>query len=513
MRQRGMVLMVLLCCLVLGSMSALLATLGHAAQASQRQQHSAAILAEVKRVLLGRAAADASLPGSLPCPDANGDGSADLLSGNDCPFYIGRVPYKTLGIPEPLDGDNEPLWYALSRNFRDDNSNTINSDSIGDLTLSGWPSDNALAAVLFAAGHAQSGQSRSASNSAACVTTGSTLAETLCAANYLDAGNAALNTKSSRNLSFQSLIHDTDYNDQVLPISSQELLALTAQRIAREVKACLDSYAAVSSARYPWAASITDILSYRATVSKHYGRIPSQPRPLKAEISDSNVNALLDALATLQFALDRYATSNTIASRSALQAAGLSLVGSALAISTSSSPALPSSVTTLANDTGVATQALALSPPSSTVTTVRALLLSTTSSLVANGIPLDSGMSISWPASCSHVGSSYWSHWRNEVFYQVAEGTHPGGSGCVAGATCLRLNGDGEYRAMVVVAGSALAGQTPRQPSAEPPATWLEGANLHTSPALSFESYRRIDTESGRVNDLVVCLDGKNLCR
>lgn len=513
MRQSGMALILLLCCLVLGGLSLLLATVRSAAQPSQRQQRSAVMLAEVKRVLLGRAATDASLPGSLPCPDANGDGSADLLSGNDCPFYIGHVPYKTLGIPQPLDGAGEALWYALSRNFRDDNSNAINSDTPGDLNLSGAQNGGSLAALLFAPGLALPGQQRSGNNSAPCATTGNSQPENLCAANYLEGSNAALNSKAVRNLDFQALTHDDRFNDQILAITHQELLAFTAQRIGREVKSCLDSYAAASAGRYPWAAPVTDTLNQRATVSVYYGRIPQQPRPLTAEISDGKVNALLDALAALQSALDRYAASNTSANRNTLQTAGSALVGSALAISASASPALPIPVTNSANDAGNAAQTLAQSPPVGTVANVRSLLQACFSSLLAAGVPLDGGMALGWPASCGHVGSSYWNHWRNEVFYQVAEGAQPGGSGCIAGSTCLRLNGSGSYRAMVLVAGPALAGQTPRQVAAFPPASWLEGANLHAEPAIDFESHRSTDAASLSVNDLALCLDGRSTCR
>lgn len=513
MRQRGMALILLLCCLVLGSLSLLLSSLQSAALPDQLQQRSAVMLAEVKRVLLGRAAADASLPGSLPCPDANGDGSADLLSGNDCPFYIGHVPYKTLGIPEPLDGAGEALWYALSRNFRDDNSNVINSDTPGDLSLSGTQNGQALVAVLFAPGSALPGQQRAGNHSAPCPTTGNSQTDNLCAGNYLEGNNAALDSKAVRNLSFHAQTHDDSFNDQVLAISPQELLALTAKRIAREVKACLDSYAAVSAGRYPWAAPITDTLNYRAAVSVYYGRIPAQPRALTAEITDGKVNALLDALAALQLALDRYAASNTSANRSALQAAGATLVGSALAISASGSPALPGNITDGANTAGIAAQALVQSPPIGTVANIRNLLQTCFSGMIAASVPLDGSMALGWPANCGHVGSNYWNHWRNEVFYQVAEGAQPGGHGCIAGSTCLRLNGSGSYHAMVLVAGPTLAGQTPRQAAALPPASWLEGANLHTAPAIDFESHRRIDAASESVNDLAVCLDGRSACR
>jgi hypothetical protein len=511
MRQRGMVLMALLSGLVLGSMVWLIGTLENVVQLNQREQRSARALGEVKRVLLGRAAMDTSLPGSLPCPDSNGDGSADLLAGNDCPSYLGRVPYRTLGIPEPLDGEGEILWYALSRNFRDDDSNVINSDRRGDLNLGGVRNEAGVVALLFAPGAALPGQSR-ASGAAPCVTTDSTLPGTLCAANYLEDSNARLNTRSLRNLEFRQLVRNPGFNDQILPIQSGELLQLTGQRIAREIKSCLDDYAGVSSGRYPWAAAIADIAGYRATVSRYYGRIPAQPCPLVAELADAGVSALLDALAALQFALDRLAASNTIAHRNVLRTAGQVLVAQATTIGVTQPPALPPDVTGAASATGLAAQELAKTPANSTVTIVRTLLQGTLAGLAAAGVPLAAGMSIAWPASCNPVAASYWNHWRNEVFYQVAAGAQPGGSGCLPGSTCLAINGSGDYRAVVLVAGPALVGQIPRRAEADPPASWLEGANLHAAPATGFVSYRRTEAAAAQVNDLVQCLDGKIRC-
>lgn len=512
MRQHGMVLMALLICLVLGSMAWLIGTLENLTQLNRRDQHSARTLGEVKRVLLGRAAMDASLPGSLPCPDSNGDGSADLLAGNDCPSYLGRVPYRTLGIPEPLDGEGETLWYAISRNFRDDDSNAINSDSKGDLNLSGVRNEAGVAALLFAPGSPLPGQNR-ATGVEPCPTSGSTWPGTLCATNYLEDSNARLNTRSARNLEFRQLTRTAAFNDQILPIHSQELLQLTGKRIGREIKSCLDDYAAASSGRYPWAAALADVTGYRATVSRYYGRIPAQPRPLTAELTNANVNALLDALAALQFTLDRLAASNTIANRNALRTAGQLLIAHAASTDATQPPALPPTVTGTASATGTAALELARTPANSTVTAVRTLLQTTLIGLTTAGVPLATGMSLGWPASCPHAGSAYWNHWRNEVFYQVAEGAQPGGSNCLPGSTCLTINGSGDYRVVVLVAGPALAGQTPRQPAAEPPASWLEGENLHSTPATGFVSYRSTEAAAAQVNDLVLCADGRNRCQ
>lgn len=58
-------------------------------------------------------------PGYLPCPDADGDGWAEAtcgsLSGDSGQEQrLGRLPWKTLGLPDLRDGFGERLWYAVS---------------------------------------------------------------------------------------------------------------------------------------------------------------------------------------------------------------------------------------------------------------------------------------------------------------------------------------------------------------------------------------------------------------
>jgi len=52
--------------------------------------------------------------GDLPCPDLNNDGWADGPCNGK---LIGRLPWKTLGLPDLRDGDGERLWYAVSAKF------------------------------------------------------------------------------------------------------------------------------------------------------------------------------------------------------------------------------------------------------------------------------------------------------------------------------------------------------------------------------------------------------------
>jgi len=135
-RQRGGALMILLVIIVAGLAAALISSLSITALENARKKTNFDVMAQAKDALIGRAVNDSSIPGSLPCPDTNNDGSAELLSGNNCPSYIGRLPWITLGLPDLRDASGERLWYALSPAFRDDNSaSPLNSNTKGTLVV------------------------------------------------------------------------------------------------------------------------------------------------------------------------------------------------------------------------------------------------------------------------------------------------------------------------------------------------------------------------------------------
>jgi hypothetical protein len=56
-----------------------------------------------------------SFAGSLPCPEVNDDGKltlgVDFTSGGACTQYIGRLPWKTLELPET--SKNRDRLYSL----------------------------------------------------------------------------------------------------------------------------------------------------------------------------------------------------------------------------------------------------------------------------------------------------------------------------------------------------------------------------------------------------------------
>jgi hypothetical protein len=218
--------------------------------AVRRDRDTAAAFAEVKRALIGWSVQRTSSvtlpnarPGELPCPDMNNDGSED---GNCAAGAIGRVPWKTLGIPEPKDGAGETLWYAIAGPFRiwNVNNNPINSDTKGNLTVyqdsMASAITNEAVAVLFAPGASLGAQNRDTVATALCPTTGTTIAWNLCAANYLETA-AGVNNSTTNGPFISAPISDT-FNDKVMVITTAGLMPVVEQRVARELLALLIDY-------------------------------------------------------------------------------------------------------------------------------------------------------------------------------------------------------------------------------------------------------------------------------
>lgn len=215
----------------------------------RRNQDTAVALAQAKEALIGRAVADDNRPGSLPCPDTDDDGVAEIFAGIDCPSYIGRLPWRTLGLPDPRDSAGERLWYALAPVFRDNTSaGLLDTDTKGSLTVyqdsTATTITTEAVAVIFAPGPAVAGQIRdpaSANNPA----------------NYLEAAGGVNNAIAAG--PFISAQASSLFNDRLLAITTAELMPLVEIRVAREMLALLQSYRSSSGcACYPWASNTFD---------------------------------------------------------------------------------------------------------------------------------------------------------------------------------------------------------------------------------------------------------------
>ena len=218
--------------------------------ATRREARTQATMREVREALIGWSAARTSptdgvnaRPGELPCPDINPlDGFED---GSCVAGAIGRIPWRTLGIPEPKDEAGETLWYSIGGPFRiwSTNPNPINSDTRGNLTVYRDSAPTALApeavAVIFAAGAPLGNQNRD-STVAVCSTTGTSIARRLCAANYLETAAAVNNATIGG--PFISAQPSNSFNDKLLVVTTAELITVVEQRVARELLALLRAY-------------------------------------------------------------------------------------------------------------------------------------------------------------------------------------------------------------------------------------------------------------------------------
>ena len=185
-------------------------------------------------------------PGSLPCPDQHHhDGTADC-SGSNTASMIGRLPFSTMGIDDLRDASGERLWYALSHDFRKlqctDLTTTpptpsgctiINSDTQGQLTVTGKAPATQVVAIVFAPGEAIQGQNRDPANSIA----------------YDDPNNYLenFNPGDGVHYTFAATGFPTDTaNDRLLVITQADLMAavepVVAANMARDVKALLQDY-------------------------------------------------------------------------------------------------------------------------------------------------------------------------------------------------------------------------------------------------------------------------------
>ncbi len=227
-KQAGAALLILLTIVVLASGYALLKQLNKERPEILRASDTAAVLAEAKAALVGYALSSttpSNQPGRLPCPDYDLDGLSDDCAENITYVAIGRLPWKTLGLPNLRDASGESLWYAPDMNF--DGNSPINSETSANLRVVTNNTEQ-IAAVIIAPGKVTSTQSRPQN-----------LAAQTTPARYLEASNAVADI----NISVMSPTPTTEFTDQVLVISRDELMQVVERRVLAELKTVLNGFA------------------------------------------------------------------------------------------------------------------------------------------------------------------------------------------------------------------------------------------------------------------------------
>jgi len=185
--QRGIALLILMLIVLLMATSLLLARLNKGDNQLIRQAQTVKALAQAKAALIGFAATYADDPdhkgqpqGYLPCPDFNGDGSSANAGSTDASCsgseksVIGRLPWRTLGLPPLRDGNGDCLWYAVSGSYKDQQKKPLTSDDDGLFiikdadgnTIAGTTATDQAIAVVFSPGQSLGTQDRTRSSAA-----------------------------------------------------------------------------------------------------------------------------------------------------------------------------------------------------------------------------------------------------------------------------------------------------------------------------------------------------------
>ncbi len=224
-RQRGAALLVFMLIFFLASASWMLSQANNPPRfRRESDQATSMALAQAKEALIGRALKDKERPGSLPCPDFDDDGEA---TNGSCSITIGRLPWKTLGLPDLRDGEGNRLWYALAGELRDnDTTPPINPTVSLELSLDGTAN---IAAIVFSAGPPLAGQNGRPGNAID---------------DYLDGANK----DGGPYVSGPPL---PAFNDKTIAISHDQLFRIVDRGILGRLGAGLEKFYVANADRYP----------------------------------------------------------------------------------------------------------------------------------------------------------------------------------------------------------------------------------------------------------------------
>jgi len=314
-RQHGAALLVMLLIMIIGAAYLVVSQLNRASGRIEADRKTTEALAMAKEALIGRAASDATRPGELPCPDVDNDGR--LRNGIDfgrpgfprgCTSFIGRLPWRTLGLPDLRDGNGERLWYALSMDFRAGDPVPLNSDTNGQITvrsssgiiINDGTNASAAIAVVFAPGSVLTRQGAPLAQDRTCTVGVNCTADDICTSvpttltpkcnpvNYLDlfgtednaddfvAGSVA-NGFIAGEIRDPADLSNVLVNDRISVISHDDLFKVVERRVANEVRKVLTNYFTLCG-NYPVPALFTNPVpaaSFNSVAGKTEGLFPT----------------------------------------------------------------------------------------------------------------------------------------------------------------------------------------------------------------------------------------------
>jgi len=298
-RQSGAALLLMMLVVIVAAATILVTKLSRHSGNSTEAVATQTVLATAKNALLDFAVTHPDLvPGAalqLPCPDI--DDSGGMPEGEshtlDCAepgqTVIGRLPWRTLGIPALKDAAGECLWYVVSGEYKSaaaTTSSMINADTNGQLQLfqlesalmiEGTTPDTRPVAMIIAPQKAMRGQSRQAVSQPE-----QQCSDDFLIASFLDSdtgsgiSNAIVNPGIGLDQFVKSVGQNAEMNDRILTISRGELSDLTYNRhdfqvridlLTQALAKCVAAYGLSNPGgpddrRLPWPAS-TSLGDYR----------------------------------------------------------------------------------------------------------------------------------------------------------------------------------------------------------------------------------------------------------
>ncbi len=245
-RQTGVAFLLLIMVLVLSTTTLLMMQVSRNKQSTLRSINTLDVMNFAKDALLGYALNQA-VPGTLPCPDVDGDGDSDAVSGG-CSAVAAWLPFRSLGLDDLRDSSGAKLWYVVDPTYT---QGLVPYNSSADSNLRANGVDSAF--VLLAPNTALDGQIRAAGN--------------ISRTNYFEGLNSDADVYV-----YQQNISDNN-NDQVLSYPLGKFWALLENSIVLPVAAtALNDYYA-SCGAYPWVAAFGAV-SLDSVVSLQQGGLP-----------------------------------------------------------------------------------------------------------------------------------------------------------------------------------------------------------------------------------------------
>ncbi|HWT29305.1 MAG TPA: hypothetical protein VN084_07315, partial [Methylophilaceae bacterium] len=304
----------------LGVIAFMLKSVGTSTLEFQQKDRTTQALNGAKEALIAWAVSHSDYPGQLPWPDRNGDGNYD--GGSDCAttsfstsMFIGQLPISTSTNPcinypgmgsDFLDGAGNRLWYAVSRNLvrnYQSGTNPIINPGIIDSPTYSWMRvldrngnliSDRVPAVIIAPGLPLPNQDRAGVPDATEYLDSLQIGATVYSNQDDDSDNEdfIMAPDSAHHPGSDGTYQAPYYfNDRLVYITIDELMAATEKRVAAEVKAALNSYRSTYGA-YPYAAPLGATLNYSCKDNVTAGFLPvDAPVAFSSPVScSSNTN-------------------------------------------------------------------------------------------------------------------------------------------------------------------------------------------------------------------------------